>query len=286
VRIVCDGVGGWTRIRGTTCLAALALVLAAASSRAVAAQSAAPDARAAASQEPAQRAHIGPAAQAVLDRAITALGGQAFLDYKTLSSHGRLFSLAGSNEAFVYYDSEVQFPDKRRLAYGMSKKGRPIIIINNGDQGWEVDRMGQVHLDTSDIKQWRFANRYSLENLLRITIHQPGVLVQSAGSDFVNNVNVHILDIFDSRHTQVKLYVNKQTSLPVEIWYRRWNVNINDWDEFADVYADYRTTQNVATPMHITRTVNGERVSEVYRSTVTYNESYPAALFADPGIGH
>ena len=235
---------------------------------------------------PAPAARVDPKAQPLLDRALQALGGQAFLDARTLGSHGRIFSLGGGGEGFVFYDSQVQFPDKRRLAYGITKKGRPIIIINNGDQGWEVDRMGQIHLETSEIRQWRFANRYSLENLLRVTLHEPGVLVQRGESDFVNNVNVDVLDIFDSRHTQIKLDLNTQTGLPAQVSYRRWNPALNDWDEFADVYADFRPFQGVATPMHITRFANGERVSEVFRSTVTYNENYPAVLFNDPGIGH
>jgi len=271
-------------------ISALTLVLMAGSAPAVGSQSPAPaDATAqAAPAAPASPAptRIDPKAKPFLDRTLQALGGRAFLDFKTLTTHGRLFSLGGGGEGFVYYDSQTQYPDKRRIAYGLNKKGRPIVIINNGDQGWEIDRMGQIHLETSEIKQWRFANRYGLENLLRLTIHEPGVLVQSAGSDFVNNVNVDIIDVIDARGTQIKLDLGRQAGLPVQISYRRWDPAINDWDEYDDLYADYRVFEGVNTPMHITRMVNGERVSEVYRSTVAYNDAYPASLFTDPGIGH
>jgi hypothetical protein len=225
---------------------------------------------------------VDPNAQPILDRMFQALGGQPFLDFKTLTAHGRLFSLGGGGVGFVYFDSQVQYPDKRRLVYGMSKKAKAITVVNNGDQGWEIDRMGMVHQDSTEIRRWKFANRYGLENLLRLRIHEPGALVQSAGVDFVSNLAVNILEIVDTEQTQIKLYIEKRTDLPAEVWYRKWNPAINDWDEYTDIYADYRVFQGINTPMHITRSLNGERFSEVYRSTVTYNETYPPPLFADP----
>jgi len=222
-------------------------------------------------------------AQALLDRVLQALGGSAFLNFQTLTTHGRLFSLSSAGEGFVYFDSQTQFPDKRRLAYGLSTKSKPIIVINNGDLGWEIDRMGMVHLDSADIRQWRFANRYGLENLLRLRIHEPGTLVQAAGVDFVNNLPVDILEIVDASQTQIKLCLEHQTALPVEITYRKWNTELNDWDDYADDYADFRRFQGVGTPMHITHSRNGRRYSEVYRNSAAYNETYPQKIFQDPG---
>jgi hypothetical protein len=230
--------------------------------------------------------HIEAKAQALVDRAIQALGATAFLNFQTLTTHGRLFSLSDAGEGFVYFDSQTQFPDKRRLSYGLSTKSKPIIIINNGDLGWEIDRMGMVHLDTADIRQWRFSNRYTLENLLRLRIREPGTLVQSQGVDFVNNLPVDVLDIVDASQTQIKLCLAHQTALPVEITYRKWNKEINDWDEYADDYADFRTFQGVATAMHITRSRNGRRFSEVYRNAAVYNETYSSKLFQDPGAAN
>ena len=227
--------------------------------------------------------HIEAKAQALLDRALQALGGAPFLNFTTLTTNGRLFSLSAAGEGFVYFDSQTQFPDKRRLAYGLSTKSKPIVVINNGDLGWEIDRMGMVHLDTADIRQWRFSNSYTLENLLRLRIHEPGTLVQSAGVDFVNNLPVDILEIVDAKQTQIKLCLAHQTALPVEITYRKWNPEVNDWDDYADDYADFRTFQGVATAMHITRSRNGRRFSELYRNSVVYNETYAQKIFQDPG---
>jgi hypothetical protein len=222
---------------------------------------------------------IEPKAQQVLDRTIQALGGAAFLSAKTLTTHGTLGSGGGG---IVYFDSQVQFPDKRRLTYGLAKKGKPIVVINNGDLGWEIDRMGTVSLDSEDIRTWRFNNRYSFENLLRLRIHEPGTLVQTAGVDFVDNVAVNMLDVVDAQQTQIKLYLATQTGLPVRISYRKWNPLINDWDDYSDIYGNYGTYQGITIPKQISHMMNNRRLSEVFRDSVVFNETYPPGIFDDP----
>ena len=222
---------------------------------------------------------VEPKAQQILDRTIQALGGAAFLEAKTLTTHGRLGSGGGG---IVYFDSQVQFPDKRRLTYGVAKKGKPITVINNGDLGWEIDRMGTVSLDSEDIRTWRFNNRFSLENLLRLRIHEPGTLVQTAGVDFVDNVNVNILDIVDAAQNQIKLYLSTQTGLPVQISYRKWDPLINDWDEYSDILGNYGTYQGITIARQISHLMNDRRVSEVYRESAVFNETYPPGIFDDP----
>ena len=226
---------------------------------------------------------IEPKAQQILDRTILALGGATFLNAKTMTTHGTLGSGgSGAGAGIVYFDSLVQFPDKRRLTYGLAKKGKPIVVINNGDQGWEIDRMGTVNLDTGDIRTWRFNNRYSLENVFRLRIHESGTLVQTAGVDFVDNVTVNVLDMVDARETQVKLCLSTQTGLPVRISYRKWNAEVNDWDEYSDIYGNYATYQGITVPKQISHLQNDRRVSEVFRDSAVFNETYPPGIFDDP----
>jgi hypothetical protein len=225
---------------------------------------------------------ISPDAQALLDRAIQALGGQRFLNFNTLTTQGRAFSISdGIAAGFIVYDSSFEFPDKRRLSYGLGKT-KPVTLINNGSQGWEIDRYGIIDQTDKQIRVWKLANRYSLENLLRVRVHEPGVLVLTGGQDFVNNTPTAILDIIDSRQIDVKLYLNSQNSLPVQISYRIQDPQDRYWDDYANVYSDYENVQGIQTPMHLVESKNGERVAETFRTEVKYNQSYPPHFFA-PG---
>ena len=221
--------------------------------------------------------HIDPKAQQVLERAIQALGGPAFLKVKRLTTRGRIYSIRDeATAAFAPFDSFVEFPDKRRFSYG---KRPPVILINNGDQAWELDRMGQTTQVPEQVRRWKISNNYSLENLLRLRIHEPGMLIQLGGVDFVDNVATQSLDMVDAQGTQLKLDLNRQTLLPVSVTYRVRNPKTGDWDDFADVYSDYKNIDGVMTPMHIARFMDDERVSEVFRNFAHYDDAYPSTYF-------
>ena len=220
---------------------------------------------------------IDPKAQQVLDRVIQALGGPAFLKAKRLTTRGRIYSIRDeATSAFAPFESYVEYPDKRRFSYG---KNPPVILINNGDLAWELDRMGMTTQLPEQIRRWKISTYYSLENLLRLRIHEPGILIQQGGVDFVDNVATQSLDMVDAQETQLKLDLNRQTLLPVSVTYRVRDPKTGDWNEFADVYSDYKNIEGIMTPMHIARFMDEERVSEVFRSFAQYDDAYPPTYF-------
>jgi len=224
---------------------------------------------------------IDPKAQPLLDGVIRALGGPAFLRFKTMTTRGRVYAIEDETTAgLAPYVSAVEYPDKRRFSYG---KKQPVTLINNGDQAWELDRYGQTSQRPEQVYRWKVSTRYSMENLLRLRIHEPSVLIQPGGVDFVDNVPTQGLDITEPGGTHVRLDLNRQTFLPVRITYRVQNPTTREWDEFSDVYGDYQNVQGIMTPMHLTRYLNDERVSETYRNSARYDEDYPAGYFQPTG---
>jgi hypothetical protein len=192
---------------------------------------------------------------------------------------GRAFSISdGVAAGFITYQSITEYPDKRRLSYGLGKS-KGVTLINNGDQGWEIDQYGTIEQPQKRISAWEIANRYGLENVLRVLAHEPGVLVLPGGQDFVDNFPASILDIIDSRQVDVKLYLNLQNYLPLRIAYRVRNPQTQDWDDYVDVYSDYHLIDGIQTPMHLVRYLNGERVAETFRTSAKYNQNYPPTLF-------
>ena len=228
-------------------------------------------------QAPGLPPRVNPEAQALINKTIQALGGQAFLNFKTMTTRGRAFAIReGATAGLAPFESWVEYPDKRRLSYG---KDKPVILINDGDQAWELDRYGLTSQPAEQVRRWKASNRYSLENLLRIRIHDPGVLIQMAGVDFVDNVPTQEIDITEVGGASIRLDLNRRNFLPIRIRYRVQDPKTHDWEEYADVYSDYRPFQGIQTPKHITRYIDGERVAETFRSSVQYNEDYPADTF-------
>lgn len=226
-------------------------------------------------------ARIDPKAQELLDRTIQALGGPAFLRVKTLVTRGRAFAI--SNEATVGlfpFQSYMQYPDKRRFAYGKTPQ---VILINTSDSAWEMDRYGLESQPLEQAERWKIANRYSLANLFRLRIHEPGVLIQAGGVDFVDNVPTIGLELTEVQGARVTLDLDRRNYLPLRIRYKVLNPKTGEWDDDMDVYGDYRNVQGIMTPMHTVRYINGERVSETFCNSASYDEDIPASYFQPSG---
>ena len=129
----------------------------------------------------------------------------------------RLFFQDGDTAGMEPYESWVLYPDKRRFSYGKTK---PVILINNGDKGWELDRYGLIAQPDQQLQGWILSNRYSLENLLRLRINEPGVLIQIGKADFVDNVPTQGIEIIAPGGTSVRLDLHRQTLVPSRISYR------------------------------------------------------------------
>jgi hypothetical protein len=225
---------------------------------------------------------IAPSAKQVIDRAVEAMGGAAFLNSKNLRTAGRFFAIGEDDRTagFAPFESTVEFPDKRRFTYG---KGTTVTLINDGERGWQLDRYGMIRQPPEQVRRWRVLNRYSLENLLRVLVNETGLLIQDAGVDFVDNLPARKIEIFDSNSTRIVLYVHRDGFLPIRISYHILDPKTREWEEYADVYGDYREVQGIQTPMQMTRFLNGARISQVFRTSVQYNVEYGPDFFTPGG---
>ncbi len=226
---------------------------------------------------PQLQSHIDSQARQMLDRTIQALGGQAFLNAKSLTSKGRVFFFQdGATAGLEPYESWMQYPDQRRFSYGKTK---PVILINDGDKGWELDRYGLIAQPDPQLQSWVLSTRYGLENLLRIRINEPGVLIQVGKVDFVDNIPTQGLEITALGGISIRLDLHRQTLLPSRITFRIRNVKENAWDEYSIAYSDFKSFDGIQTPMHIYRSLNGERIGETFLNYAHYNEDYPSNYF-------
>lgn len=220
---------------------------------------------------------ISPKAQQLLDQAIQALGGPAFLNFKNVSTSGRVFGFSNGEMAGVEpFKSIYAPPDKRRFTYGKSK---PVTLINNGDEGWELDQYGLAPQLPEQVRQWKLSNHYSLDNLMRSVIKENGVLVLDHGVDFVVNQPAYVIDITDAQNVQLRVYLRKDNYLPLRVSYSIENSRTQDRDEYVDDYSDFQRFDGIMTPMNVVRTLNGERIGAAYRNRASYNVSVPANYF-------
>jgi len=80
-------------------------------------------------------------AQGIIDQAIQALGGQAYLDIRDISQEGRTYSFHHGTPTSngLQFWRFYRYPDKDRIE--LTKK-RDVIELFNGDKGWEITYKG------------------------------------------------------------------------------------------------------------------------------------------------
>ena len=118
----------------------------------------------------------------ILQRATDALGGNAYLSIRTVTSRGFYTPFEGGLSAmtmkFVDY---IVYPDKERTEF--NGEGGKSIQTNTGDTGWLFDGMTKVikPMKPKQIADFKFALRINVDSLLRGRWRSDGAKIAYAG---------------------------------------------------------------------------------------------------------
>jgi hypothetical protein len=220
-------------------------------------------------------------AQAIIDQGIQALGGSAYLDWKSAVQEGRgyTFHHGQANSLGTLFWRFKEFPDKERDE--LTKK-RDVIEIFNGDKGFEVTYKGVRNLDEKDeLGPYLRRRHYSLDAILRQWLHEPGIALFYDGQQVAAQKETDEVMIMNAKNEAVTLNFDINTHLPVRksfVWRdpvdRQRNVE-------EEIYDNYREIQGIMTPFDVTRLFNGDMSAQSYLTNVSYNQPMDAGLF-DP----
>ncbi len=222
-------------------------------------------------------------AKEILDRAIQALGGSAYLGVRDTVRHGRLYSfdrgeLASPGDRFIDY---VKFPGKERLELG--KKGS-IIYVNDNDKGWELDRQGVRESTPESIDTFRESLRHDYEYVLRFRLQQEKIQLYYEGTEFVDNRQVHIVELVDDRNESLKFYIDARNYLPLQMRWRQKDVLTGDYLDVVESYGKWISVQGIMTPKTVSRGRGGRRYFEAYFTQVQYNVGVDDSLFTPASL--
>jgi hypothetical protein len=218
-------------------------------------------------------------AQALIQSAIQALGGQAYLDIQDVSQQGRTYSfhLGTPDSTGVVFWRFYKYPDQERIEL---TKQRDVVDIFSGDQGVEITFKGTTSLDAKTVSSYLRRREYSLEWVLRKWIHEPGVALFYEGTAVAAQKPADQVTLIDSKNRGVTLFFDINTHLPIKktfSWRDPTDKQRNIEDE---VWDNYREVQGVMTPFSITRYYNGDMSGQRFLNTVKYNQGVKDSLFA------
>lgn len=225
----------------------------------------------------------------VVDEALKAVGGDAFLALQDRSETGRLYSfdsgrLGGGSFATVYtqYLTPVagKFSVRIRQIFGQNKDEGSFLVTPDG--AWDVTFRGARPLDEAALKIYQDTTLRGIFYILRQRLQEPGLSFYSQGGDIFEHVPVEIVDITDAAGATVTVYFDRNTHLPLRQTFRRRNPQFNDFDTEMTAFAKYREVNGVTLPLDTRRERNGQKIFEMFVTTEEINKGLRDEIFTLP----
>ena len=220
-------------------------------------------------------------AKSILDQAIQALGGDAYLRARDMIQEGRSYSFhhGEPNSAGVLFWRLRKFPDKDRIE--LTKK-RDVIEIYNGDKGYEVTYKGVRTLQGKDeLDPYLRRRHFSLDSVLREWLSEPGLALFYDGQTVAAQKEADQVTIMNSRNEAVTLDFDISTHLPVKKSFSWRDPLDKQRNVEEEIFDNYRAVANIMTPFDTTRFYNGEMAAQSFLTSVSYNQGLADSVF-DP----
>ncbi len=228
----------------------------------------------------------------IVNECLQALGGDRYLNMQSREESGRAYSfyreqLSGLSIAKIYTryypgvtDTAHELAVRERENFG---KKEDYGVLFDQKEAWDITFRGARPLADDRFARYKETTIRDIFYILRLRLHEPGMIFDSRGADVLQNAPVEIVDINDADNRTTTVYFHQITKLPIrQIFYRR-NAVTKEKDEEITLYSKYRDVGGgVQWPFAIERVRNQEKIFEIFSESVTINKSAPESLFALP----
>jgi hypothetical protein len=217
-------------------------------------------------------------AKHLIQEAIQALGGQAYLDVRDQTCKGSVAFFGFHNE-LRNYETVIDYnlyPDKERTEYSSK---RNIIDVYNGDKGWTLDRGGVSVMSASNIRDFQKGLQRDINQLFRYRLKNPDLEIRYGGPDVVDLKQIDWVDITNPEHLTIRIALDSYSHLPLRAVYISRDAKTHERTEETELFSIYHQVQGVNTPFQDTRTRNGNKVYQFFIRSCTYNTGLKPDFF-------
>lgn len=219
-------------------------------------------------------------ARRVLDSAIRALGGAAWLNVHSIQRSGHASALYEGRPSgpIVAFFETIQPPDKERIAFTKKKN---VVQIFDGRQGWEITYKGKHALPQDRLAEHLRRHDHSLRVVLQQWCMGPQTALFYDGPSQVERHLADKVTLFNKDHDSVTLEMDSDSHLPLRATWKWRDPQFHDLDQDAVEYDNYHRVDGIATPLTLTYFHNGEMTRVRYFDQVRYNVPVSEGAF-DP----
>lgn len=225
--------------------------------------------------------NVDEKAQAVLKKAVQALGGDNYLKIKSQVGRGKFSIMAdGRIGSFQSFIDVIVFPDKERTEF--KELGRKNIQTNIGDSGWVFDGMAEVVNVQSEqqVKDFKRAMNVSLDNLLREYWRGKAVLSYVGRREASLGKRNDVVKLTYEGDFAVEFEFSAE-GMPVKSIYKGLDPEGKERKE-EDRYAQFVDVQGIKMPFIIDHFSGGVLTSRINYESIEFNKTIPDSIFTKP----
>jgi hypothetical protein len=231
----------------------------------------------------------------IVDDALAALGGNAFLTMADRTETGRAYSyyhdqISGLSVAKIYTRYLTVAPSKAGEELGQKEKEvfgktEDTSVLFLEKEGWDTSWRGSKQMEQERFDRYRESTLRNVLYIFRQRLQEPGMIFEFQGSDVIENLPVDLVDITDSENHLIRVQFHQSTKLPVRQTYKRKNAVTKEQDEEVSLFSRYRDAGGVQWPHQIRRDRNGDKTYEIFSESVKINKDLTDNFFAAPEPG-
>jgi len=222
-------------------------------------------------------------AMEIVNQAIEALGGSAYLNVRDSTCTGRIgqFDHAGELNGFgTFIDYEM--PPLKERQENLPK--RNIIEVYNGDKGWDLDRGGVSEMPRVDLADFQENTKKDIDNILRHRVHEPGMTLRYGGPDIVDLKQVDWVEMVDSDNRTIRIAFAIATHLPIRKTVDTRDARTQMKTQEVEYFSNYHPQDNVQTAFQLTRERNGIKIFQAFFDKCDYNTNLSDDLFTQESL--
>jgi len=216
-------------------------------------------------------------ARAILQQAIDALGGAAYVNLHNSDCGGRFaqFQHSGEIGGYIQIREYREMPDKIRVEYDPKAL---IIDLYAGDKGWTLDRSGVSEIPAADMADYQEQLKMQMGNVLRNRMNETGLFFRYGGGDVVDLKEADWVEIGDQGRT-LRIAIGRSDHLPIRTVLTQRDPKTGEKTERSTYYTTYHLIDGIQTPFRESRFLNGRQVYQMFLDSCSYNVALSADFF-------
>ncbi len=220
-------------------------------------------------------------AETVLKKAVEKLGGEKYLQVKSIVGRGRFSVIReGAIVSFQSFTDVIVYPDKERTEF--KDGGVKTVQTNTQDTGWIFDGGAEtINLQNKDqIENFKRSLRVSLDNLLRGYWRGKAVLSYVGKRPATLGKRSEVVKLTFADEFTVEFEFSDEF-LPMKAVYKRLNADKEEVKE-EDRYAQFVDFQGVRTPLIVDHFSNAAQTNRINYESIEFNKTIPEKIFVKP----